>query len=248
MRRVPRKSFKHIVWVGILGSGFPPFLFAIGQLHIASGIAGILNSTTTLFVLVIGVLFFAVPLVWFKALGVLLGMGGVVLLLLHGIRASGLTDLEYGLAIIAATLMYGTSVNVLKHFLQEVHPLTIAAAVMIVPAVPALIHLVASGFFTDISQHREALLAAGYVCILGAIGTAAANVLFFGLTQRTTALFASTVTYLIPVVAVGWAVLDGEPLRGGHILGMTLILIGVYLASLRRRPKDHKPSQPGATN
>lgn len=236
-RRIPRASLKHVMWVGILGSGIPPFLFALGQLHIPSGIAGILNSTTTLFVLVIGLLFFAVPFLWFKALGVMLGMVGVVLLLMNEIQGADTSSLEYGLIIIAATLMYGTSVNVLKTYLQEVHPLAIASAAMIVPAVPSLIHLITSGFFTQIANNSDALEAAGFICILGMFGTAAANVLFFGLTQRTSALFASTVTYLIPVVAIAWGYFDGEPLKWAHILGMLLILAGVYLASVRRKAK-----------
>jgi drug/metabolite transporter (DMT)-like permease len=233
-RRIPRASLKYVMWVGILGSGIPPFLFALGQLHIPSGIAGVLNSTTTLFVLVIGLLFFAVPFVWFKLLGVLLGMAGVVLLLMNEIQPSDTTSLEYGLIIIVATMMYGTSVNVLKTYLQNVHPLAIASAAMIVPAVPSLILLITSGFFHTIATDSAALEAAGFICILGVMGTAAANVLFFGLAQRTNALFASTVTYLIPIVAIAWGYLDTEPLKATHIIGMLLILAGVYLASLRR--------------
>lgn len=230
-KRIPRRSFKHVIWVGLLGSGFPPFLYALGQLHIPSGIAGILNSTTTLFVLIIGVLFFAVPFVWVKVIGVLVGMGGVVLLLMNGIETGGMADLDYGLIIIAATIMYGASVNVLKRYLQDVHALAIAAFMMIVPAIPSVILLVASGFFADIAHDRASLEAAGYIAILGSVNTAFANVLFFGLTQRTTALFASTVTYLIPIVAVAWGFLDREPLQWSHVLGMMLILAGVYLAS-----------------
>jgi drug/metabolite transporter (DMT)-like permease len=131
-------------------------------------------------------------------------------------------------------MMYGTSVNVLKTYLQEVHPLAIASAAMIVPAVPSLIHLLTSGFFQTIASDQAALEAAGYICVLGILGTAAANVLFFGLTQRTNALFAATVTYLIPIVAIAWAYYDGEPLKWTHIIGMMLILAGVYLASVRR--------------
>jgi drug/metabolite transporter (DMT)-like permease len=236
-RKLPRKALPYVMWVGLLGSGIPPFLFALGQVLIPSGIAGILNSTTTLFVLVIGILFFAVPFVWFKVLGVVLGMAGVILLLMNGVGSASSASLEYGLVIVAATVMYGTSVNVLKYYLQDVHPLAIASTAMIVPAVPSIIHLVISGFFSEIASNTEALEAAGFICLLGAIGTALANVLFFGLTLRTNALFASTVTYLIPIVALGWAFMDSEPLRVEHVTGMALILAGVYLASLRRKVK-----------
>jgi len=234
-RRITKRNFMHITWVGVLGVGVPPFLFALAQEQVPSGIAGILNSTTTFFVLILGVLLFAVRFAWFKAAGVLLGMIGVAMLLLDSIEKPVTSELEYSLIILLATLMYGASVNILKYYLQGVHALAISGAMMIVPAVPALIHLLTSGFITEVATSAKALESAGFVCILAVFGTAAANVIFFGLTQRTNALFASTVTYLIPIVAIGWGFLDGEPIRLAHVIGMVLILAGVYLASLRRK-------------
>jgi drug/metabolite transporter (DMT)-like permease len=50
----------------------------------------------------------------------------------------------------------------------------------------------------------------------------------------TNPIFASSVTYIIPVVAVIWGLLDGEQLRAPHYIGMALIIFGVYLANKKR--------------
>lgn len=234
-KSVPRESFKYVVLVGILGSGIPPFLFAIGQLLIPSSIAGILNATTPVFVLVTGALFFRVPLVWFKALGVLLGLAGATLLVIRGIDDASPETWVYGLVIIGATLCYGLSVNVLKTYLQNVNAIAIGAFAFVVPGAFAIPYLLITGFPATVINDQQALEAAGFVAALGIFSTALASLLFFGLTQRTNALFASTVTYLIPLVALGWGAIDGEPIYITHVVGMGLILTGVYLASLRRK-------------
>jgi len=67
--------------------------------------------------------------------------------------------------------------------------------------------------------------------ILGIVGTGVANVIFYKLIQISTPIFASSVTYLIPIVACLWGILDNEMLTPLQFIGAFIILIGVYLSS-----------------
>ena len=249
LKRVPRKSWLPIAFVGLFGSGIPPFMFAIAQTHVPSALTGIINATTPLFAFVIGIWFFGVAFHWLKGLGVLTGLAGSAILILYGTAGVSLEFIQYGLMILVATVCYGTSVNIIGKYLKEVPPLTITSVSFLIIGIPAIGLL----FTTDIVARLESSAVAkesfGYVAILAVIGTALANFIFFNLAQRTTALFASTVTYLIPIVALIWGFRDGEPIGLLHVLGMILILAGVYLSSNRalrlmqrlspRSPRSH---------
>ena len=98
--------------------------------------------------------------------------------------------------------------------------------------------LLFSGFFQSFTGTAEQWEGLGYVSILAILGTAMAMILFYKLIQQTSAVFASTVTYLMPIVAVLWGLLDGENLDLWHLFGGFLILIGIYL--IREKPKLDK--------
>ena len=70
-----------------------------------------------------------------------------------------------------------------------------------------------------------------YIVVLGVVGTALANILFFKLIQISSPVFATSVTYLIPVVAFFWGLLDNEMLTPIQFVGAFIVLIGVYLSS-----------------
>lgn len=233
IKRVPSKSWWPIILVGLFGSGIPPFMFAFAQTHVPSALTGIINATVPLFAFTIGIAFFGVAFHWLKGLGVLSGLAGSAMLIFYGTPDVSLEFIQYGLLILVATICYGTSVNIIGKYLKEVHPLTITSVSFLAIGVPAIAYLLTTDLISQLSQSAQTRESFGFIAILAVVGTAFANFLFFNLTQRTTALFASTVTYLIPIVALFWGLGDGEPIGPLHVVGMILILAGVYLSSNR---------------
>lgn len=229
----------HIFLVGLLGSGLPPFIFAFAQTRVDSAIAGVINSTTPVFAFVLGVLFFGIVFNLPKLLGVLIGLAGASLLVLYGAETPSPETYAYTAIILLATICYGTSVNLIKRYLQNVSPLAITSLSFFFIGIPVIVYLFFTDFWQLMLSNPVSRSSFGYIAILAFLGTASANFLFFNLTQRTTALFASTVTYLIPIVAILWGFIDGEPISWVHVAGMVCILFGVYLSSgqfkLRRK-------------
>lgn len=229
--KVPKGKWLAIFGVGVFGSGIPPFMFALAQTKLDSALTGIINATTPLFTLLLGVAIFGLVLQWMKIAGVIVGLAGSAVLILLGSGQIDTTALGYGSLILVATLGYGTSINIIGRYLNTLNPLTISAVSFLLIGIPALALLLSTDFIARISTSTAAQQSLGYVAILGVLGTGYASVIFFYLTQRTNALFASTVTYLIPIVALLWGLLIGEIITVYHFIGMALILLGVYLSS-----------------
>lgn len=228
-RRVDWSRWRHLLVVGLTGTAIPAFMFSIAQLHISSSVAGVLNSLTPLFTLLLGVLLFGSSAHWAKVMGVLVGLAGAGMLILFGKEAGAQGNPWFGLLVIVGTICYATSSNVVGAYLRDMSAVTISAAAFVMVGLPALGFLVSTDFL-DVLSHREgAWLALGYVAILALVGTVLASIIFFKLVQWTTPVFASMISYLVPLVAVSWGAFDGEPITLIHLLGMGLILSGVYL-------------------
>lgn len=230
-KKIDWKRFRYLLAVGITGSGLPAFLFATAQTEISSSLAGILNSLTPLFTLMIGILFFGSRFGWAKLLGVALGLGGACMLIVLGSRSGLEGNVWYGLLVVIATISYATSGNVVGAYLRDMPSLLIGAASFGIVGIPLLAYLLLGTDFVHRLQTVDgAWLALGYISILALLGTFAASVIFFRLIQWTNPLFGSTVAYLIPLVALLWGVFDGEPVGWLHLVGMAFILSGVYLS------------------
>ena len=93
--------------------------------------------------------------------------------------------------------------------------------------VPSIVYLLSTGFFADLSANSEKLNGVGAVAILGLVGTALAVFMFNRLIKISSPLFASSVTYLIPIVATALGVIDGEHVTSLQIGGMIVLLLGV---------------------
>ena len=131
--------------------------------------------------------------------------------------------------------MYGTNVNIIKRYLQDVKPLAIAAGNYVFIVIPALIVLLFTDFFTaETFNHPNLPNALLYVTILSIFGTAIAKVVFNKLVQISTPVFASSVTYVMPIIALIWGVADGESFSAIQGLAAVLILAGVYLSHRRK--------------
>ncbi len=217
---------------GMMGIFIPAFLFATAQTRIPSSVAGILNTLTPAFTMVIGVLFFKQRFRWIAAAGLILAFAGTLLLMLarENGRVEGIN--LYALLIVAACVLYGTNLNFVKFKIPDLHPLTITSVALMLLSPLALVYLFAFTPFTQILLYTpHAWKVAGYVVLLGIMSTALATYLFYRLVQISTPLLASSVTYFMPVVAVLWGVLDNEVLYPGHFAGMAAIVAGVYLAN-----------------
>lgn len=228
-----RKKLRYFAVVGLVGNGIPAFLFAAAQTRITSSTAGALNALTPLFTLLLGVWLFQMPFNRSKVWGVIIGLLGAMVLIL--LRGNGLFDPNWawGLLVVLATLMYGTSVNTVSRFLRDVKPVVTAAVPLVLAGVPATVILFSTDFI-DRLVLPGALEAVGYLSILGLVGSAASLVAFNKLIQMSGPIFASTTTYLMPIVALFWGFLDGELLGWPHVLGMLAILIGIWLVNRKR--------------
>ena len=229
-KTVDWSKWKYLAIVGIMGSGIPPFMFAFAQTEISSSVAGVLSSLTPLFTLLLGILFFKSKLIWSKVIGVLVGLMGAVFLILFGNSAGIEGNLWYGLLIVLGAICYAISVNTIEKELHSMDALIVSATTFIIVGVPATIILFFTGFFAVLQTHPQAWSSLGYIVILSIIGTVIATILFFGMVQMTNAVFSSTVSYIVPIVAIFWGAADGETITVFHLLGMVLILAGVYLS------------------
>ena len=229
IRGIDLKSWVQLGIVGLCGSGLPAYLFAFAETSVSSSAAGILNALTAIFAFIIGIVFYKVVFQARQMLGVLIGFGGAMLVILAGNQGELFSDIRYSLLIVLATIMYATSVNTVKSHFQHWSPLKINAGVFVLIGIPALVHVLCSDFITVMSTHEEAWSSLGFIAILSIGSTFLANILFFYLVQWTDAIFAATISYFIPLIALFWGFVDGEIITINHFLGMLLILGGVYL-------------------
>ena len=215
--------------VGITGTGIPSYMYAIAQTEITSSVAGLLNSLTPIFTLVLGLIFFSGIFSLSKLSGVIIGFTGAASLLLFTREAVIGGNPLFGLFVVVGTLCYGTSVNIVKRYFQNIRPVIISAVSFGFVGFPALIYLIFSDFLITMENQPGAAFSLGAVFILAMAGTVAASIVFFKLVQTTNAVFASSVAYLMPIIALIWGMLDGEVISLLHVLSLLLILTGVYL-------------------
>jgi drug/metabolite transporter (DMT)-like permease len=230
------KHWKSFLGMGVLGNFIPAFLFTKAETGISSSLTGMLNSLTPLFTLLLGVLLFKTKTRWVNALGIMIGFAGAIGLLTVGKSEDMDNNLLFGFYVVLAIVCYALSVNIIKKGLNEVNSVTATVWAMLFIGPIAGIYLFGfTDFVNKISTHPAAMSGLGYISILAIFGTALSVIVFNVLIRNTNALFASSVTYLIPVVAMGWGVLDGENVQMLHYLWIILILLGVYLVNKKAR-------------
>jgi drug/metabolite transporter (DMT)-like permease len=230
-----RRHWLPLMGAGVLGNGIPAFLFATAQSRIDSSLSGMLNSLVPLMTLLSGALLFGLRFRGVHVLGVMLGLGGAAALIAMKAE-TGLPGWSiYALLPVIATVMYGINGNIIKNHLYAVPPMAISALALTFVG-PICIGLVfVSGLPETLSTHPHAWNAFGHVVVLAVLGSAVALVLWNVLLKRTTALWASSVTYLMPIVAIGWGVADDERITWGQVGMIALVLGGVYLVSVAER-------------
>ncbi len=229
--KVDWKRLHFYILIGLCGSALPSFLFAFAQQHISSSVAGILNSLTPLCTLLLGIFIFRTAFVASKLVGVLLGLAGAAALILLNQSDSLQGEIGYALLIVLATICYGINANLVTAVFRDLTSMEISMVGFTIVGTISFIFLAfGTDFFTVMATQPQAWQAFGYVSLLSLVGTVLSTLIYFRLIQQTNPVFASTVAYLMPLVSVGWGVLDGESIGWQHLAGMALILAGVYLS------------------
>ncbi len=229
---INKVQWKWIFISGILGTGLPVFLFAFAETEIDSAIASILNSSVPLLAFLIGIIGFGTKFVKNQFVGVLVGLVGAAALILIGAKINPDQNYYYALLVILASVMYGTNVNIIKKYLQDVSALGIAVGNFIFLIIPALVILFMTDFHKlPLTTDSTLQISLGYVFLLSAFGTAAAKIMFNKLVQISTPVFASSVTYIMPIISVFWGLLDGETFTFWQFIAAIVIISGVYIGN-----------------
>jgi len=227
-------SFKHLaplLVVAFFGSGFPAFLFPYAQTGLSSSFTGIMSSTTPLFTIAIGVLFFQLRLGVWKLLGVLIGFLGTTFLVLNAGSGPLQGSPWFALTILVATSMYSISSNTINKYLVDLDTISISSIAFTILGIPALCYLYFSGTAHKLATIPGAWEAFGYLSALAFFGTFFATILFFNLIKSAGIVFSSTVSYIIPCMALILGFMDGETLNWIHFLGISIILTGIWLTN-----------------
>lgn len=228
IKQYPKEKTKWFIWSGLLGYWLPAYLFAFAQTHISSSLSGTLNATTPLFVLIVGAMFFQRGVLKWQVIGLVLGFIGSLLLIFSSSKGEGLSfGNPWALLVVVATVMYGFNVNIVGKHLTSVNAFLLSGYTLLFVGIMAGIVLFSTDFVSRINS--ETLAPLGMVIILGALNSGLAAVIFNYIMQISSPVFASSVTYLIPVVATLNGFFDGELISILHYVGMVVILIGVYL-------------------
>lgn len=230
IKRIPKNKLVLVIFSGILGNFIPAYLFCIAETQIESSLAGILNSLTPMFTIIVGVLFFKVQTSMVKVLGMIIGFIGLSILLGSGKDVS-FQNLSFASLVLLATLLYGINVNILSRYMQQLGSLNVASIAFAFLMIPSICVLYFTGYFNTDFGSPIVLRALAATSVLGIIGTSMATILFYYLVKQAGMLFGSMVTYGIPVVAVAWGIWDGESLNLIQIGCLGLILFGVYIVN-----------------
>ena len=230
LTKIPQGQWKFIALTSLFGTFIPAYLFSIAETEIDSSISAILNSLTPLNTLILGVLAFGLNFKRNQIIGVFIGLIGSVLLIFNGAANHPEQNYYYAILVLIASICYAINVNLIKKHLSNLSALTISTGNFTVLLLPAITILCFSNFF-EIIHVQEVQQSVLFIMILGVVGTGIANILFFKLIQMSTPVFATSVTYLIPVVAFFWGLLDKEMLTPIQFFGAFVILIGVYLSA-----------------
>jgi drug/metabolite transporter (DMT)-like permease len=234
LKNIPKDKIKWVVFSAFIGTFFPNYLFAFAETEISSAIAGVMVSLTPLFTLIISVLFFKEEFLKKQFLGVLIGFIGILILVNNEFLISGLNLLYVSFTILAA-FFYAVNANILKYKLPDISAVAIIGMSFIFLFLPAAIILFFTEFpfqtFTSDPLIIESII---YIVVLAFFGTAIAKVLYIKLLAISSPVFSVSTTYLIPIVAIFWGLLDGEEFKLIQFIGTSVILVGVYLVTKKK--------------
>ena len=234
IKHIPKQKMKWVALSAFVGSFFPAYLFAFAETEISSSITAVMVSLTPLFTLLISVFVFGEELLKKQVFGVLIGFTGIIVLINNELFSSSFNIL-YIMFIVLAAFCYAVNANVLKYKLSNIPALGIVFMSFLFMFIPAFIILCFSDFpFSDFTSDPLIIESIIYIIILALFGTAIAKVLYIKLLAISTPVFSVSTTYLMPVVAIFWGLLDGEEFKLTQFTGTAIILLGVYLVTKKK--------------
>ncbi|MDG1743776.1 MAG: EamA family transporter [Polaribacter sp.] len=231
IKKIKKKHWKYLVYTALTGTFIPGFLFAFAIYNIDSSIVSILNSLTPFNTLIFGAIVFGLAFKKKQLTGILVGLVGTLILILKGADLHPSQNYWYAFLVIIASVGYALNANMVKKYLSDLDALAITTGNFLLLIIPATIVLSFTDFFTTYKATETQLNSLGYVAILSIVGTGIAKTIYNKLVQISDPVFSSSVTYLIPIVAIIWGVFDGETLSFVQVLGAVIILFGVYLVN-----------------
>jgi drug/metabolite transporter (DMT)-like permease len=223
LKKITSDNIRSIIVIGLLGNAIPAFLFPLAETRIASSLAGMLNALSPVFTLIIGIVVYKRKGVITQVAGVMMGFAGAIGLMYDG----ELSFNYYSLFVILATILYGFSSNEVSR-IKGLSGLQITSLAFFLVGPPAAVYLIFSDFSYAVhTSHWVRNL--GFIAILAVMGSATALAIFYLLIRDTSPVFASVVTYFIPIVATLWGLGDSEHLTTSMLYSVVFILSGVYL-------------------
>ena len=222
---IKRSDYKYFIISGFLGSAIPAFLFPLAQTRISSSLAGAINGLTPLFALIVGVIFLGVKFSRLKAFGVIFGLVGAVFLI---IGQDVQFEFSHVMMAIVATLCYGINVNIIKQKLDSYPPLLVAALPLAIISIAGFAVLGYLGLNINVND-MQFIYSFSATLLLAFIGTSISLIMFNRLIQQTNTVFATSVTYLIPIVALFWGLFDHEQILYNHFIGLVFILGAIWM-------------------
>ncbi|WBX76814.1 EamA family transporter [Tenacibaculum ovolyticum] len=231
LKKIQKKHWLYILYTALLGTFFPAFMFAFAINGIDSSISAILSSLTPFNTFILGALIFGFTFKKKQFLGILVGLVGTLILILKGAELNPNQNYWYALLVVFSSVGYAFNVNIIKKYLYDLDALAITTGNFLLLIVPASLVLLFSGFFSMFEINDQTTTALGYITVLSVVGTGIAKVLFNKMVHLSSPIFASSVTYLIPIVAVMWGLIDGERLSVIQLFAGGIILFGVWLVN-----------------
>lgn len=226
-----RAHWKPLLGTALAGNGIPAFLFALAQSRIDSSLAGMLNTLSPLFTLLVGVLLFGVRTRFINVVGVLLGLFGALGTIYFRQAGGAPVWTVYAVLPILGAVCYGFSGNIVKSWLYMVPATAISVLAISIVGPMGLVGIFLTDLPGTLATVPHAWSALGYIAILATFGTGLSLILWNILIKITSAVWAASVTYIMPVVAIGWGLLDGETLLPMQLVMVGVIMLGVYLVN-----------------
>jgi drug/metabolite transporter (DMT)-like permease len=229
-----KKNFMGLMLMGVFGNLIPAFLFTKAETQISSSLTGMLNALTPLFTIFVAFFWFKSKFKTVQLVGIMSGLVGAMVLLYFNDGGDTSTNVLYSLLVVAATVCYAISVNGIKHYLSNMNSVTATVGAFTITGPIALAYLfIQTDFINDLKTNPMALGSLGYVSLLAIVGSALSVIVYNTLIKEAGAVFASTCTYLIPIIAVIWGVLDGETVNLPQVCGVVVVILSVYMINRR---------------
>jgi drug/metabolite transporter (DMT)-like permease len=234
IKEIPKNKWIYIIIAGMLGNGIPAFLFTKAETGLSSSVAGILNSLTTVFALVVGIMFFKMQTTALKIVGVFLGLAGAILTVVYNAKGHFDGNYYFSIYIIVACICYAFNINIIKTFLGSINSVQLSGFALFGVGPITAAYLFSTDFLQRVSSGGKAIESLLYVVLLGVFGTGVSQIMFNKLLKTSSVLFTASITYFIPIVAILWGILDGESLGWIQVFGFAAVIVGVFLINKRK--------------